>query len=56
MLLGEWGWSGEQRSSLCQQLEVFAARTLSDSRCPELPSGFVAAIEKGKEVSDALTR
>lgn len=56
VLLGEWGWSGEQRSSLCQQLEVFAARTLSDSRCPELPSGFVAAIEKGKEVSDALTR
>jgi ABC-type nitrate/sulfonate/bicarbonate transport system substrate-binding protein len=43
-----------QATSLCQQLEVFAARTLFDKSCPELPSGFVAAIEKAREVSDAL--
>ena len=44
----------EQATAICQQLEVFAARTLFDPRCPELPSGFVAAIEKAREVSHAL--
>jgi hypothetical protein len=54
-LLTEWGWAAEQTSSLCQQLEVYAARTLCEPKCPELPSGFVAAVEKAREVSEALT-
>jgi hypothetical protein len=53
-LLQEWGVGSEQATSLQQMLEVFAARTLFDRRCPELPSGFVAAVEKAKEVSDVL--
>jgi hypothetical protein len=36
-------------------LEVYAARTLCEPKCPELPSGFVAAVEKAREVSEALT-
>jgi hypothetical protein len=53
-LLTEWGVPGEQARSLQRMLEVFAARTLFDRRCPELPSGFVAAVEKAREVSGEL--
>lgn len=53
-LLNEWGYTAEQCSSLCQQLEVFAARTLKHDRCPDLPAGFVASLEKALEVSDAV--
>lgn len=53
-LLTEWGVPAGQATSLQQMLEVYAARTLFERRCPELPSGFVAAIEKAKEVSDVL--
>ena len=52
--LEEQEFDTQQAVSLCQQLEIFAARTLFESRCPELPSGFIAAIEKAKEVSNAL--
>ena len=52
--LEEQEFDAQQAGSLCQQLEVFAARTLFESRCPELPSGFVAAVEKAREVSHAL--
>jgi hypothetical protein len=44
----------EQAGAICQQLEVFAARTLFEKRCPELPTGFVAALERAREVSGAL--
>lgn len=50
----ERGFGVSQSTSLCDQLEVYAGRTLLDARCPELPSGFVAAIEQAREVSDAL--
>ena len=53
-LLVEWGVGAEQATSLQQQLEVYAARTLFETRCPELPSGFVSAIEKAREVSGVL--
>jgi len=53
-LLVEWGVGVEQATSLQQQLEVYAARTLFETKCPDLPSGFVSAIEKAKEVSGAL--
>jgi hypothetical protein len=52
--LSERGWDDAQSTSLCQQIEVFAARTLFDARCPDLPSGLVAALERGMEVSSAL--
>jgi hypothetical protein len=53
VLLCDWGVPAEQAVSLQGMLELYAARTLFD-RAPRLPSGFVAAIEKAKEVSDAL--
>lgn len=52
--LVEQGIDAKQADSLQQQLEVYAARTLFQPRCPGLPSGFVAAIEKAREVSHAL--
>ncbi|HSE45790.1 MAG TPA: hypothetical protein VLA89_10745 [Gemmatimonadales bacterium] len=54
-LLLEWGWDDAQSTALCQQLEVYAARTLFQSACPDLPSGFVAAIERAREASDAIS-
>jgi hypothetical protein len=53
-LLGEFGWEDAQSASLCQQLEVFAARSLFEMKCPELPPGFVAAVERAEEVAHAL--
>ena len=52
--LTENGFQTLQASALCQQLETYAARTLAEQRCPELPSGFIAAIERAKEVESAL--
>lgn len=52
--LREQGIIPEQADSLGQQLEVYAARTLFESECPELPPGFVASVEKAREVSRAL--
>ena len=43
-----------QARALAQMIEVYAARTLFDSDCPELPPGFVAQVEKAREVSNAL--
>ena len=54
-MLTEQGMDAIQASALCRQLEVFAARTLFEPRCPELPSGFVAAVEKAQEVSHAVS-
>ena len=53
--LVEQGWDQIQASALCGQLELFAARTLTDPRCPDLPSGFVAAVNKAQEVSSVLS-
>jgi hypothetical protein len=52
--LVEQGFSEVQSKALGDQLEVYAGRTLLHPRCPELPSGFVAALEKAQEVSHAL--
>jgi hypothetical protein len=43
-----------QATKLKQMLELYAARTLFEPQMPELPSGFVATIEKLKEGQDAL--
>lgn len=53
-MLTEWGVPGGQAQSLQKMLEVYAARTLFETSLPELPSGFVSAIEKAKEVSRAV--
>lgn len=43
-----------QAASLAQVLEVFAAKTLFDPQQPDLPSGFMAQVEKAREVSSAV--
>ena len=53
--LTEQGMDTSQAGALCQQLEVYAARTLYQQKCPDLPSGFVAAVNKAQEVSHELT-
>jgi hypothetical protein len=53
-LLSERGFGDALAASLCQTLEVYAARTLFEPRQPDLPSGFMAQVEKAREVSDAL--
>lgn len=50
-LLGERGFGKDLAASLCQTLEVYAARTLFEPRQPDLPSGFMAQVEKAREVS-----
>lgn len=52
--LTEQGMEFSQAAALCTQLEVYAARTLYQPRCPQLPSGFVAAVNKAQETSHAL--
>lgn len=54
LFLVDNGLDPAQAQSLGQQLEVYAARTLFDQRCPDLPSGFVASLERAQEVSDAV--
>ena len=49
------GMEPTQAHSICQTLEVYAGRTLFDSSQPELPSGFMAQVEKAEEVSRALS-
>lgn len=53
-LMMEWGIPSLQASALQKMLEKYAARTLFETSLPDLPSGFVAAIEKAREVSSAL--
>jgi hypothetical protein len=53
-LLVEWGIPSQTATKLQRMLEVYAARTLFDLKIPELPSGYVAAIEKAREVNDAV--
>lgn len=53
-LLRERGFAEAQASSICQTLEVYAARTLFEPRQPDLPAGLMAQIEKAREISDAL--
>jgi hypothetical protein len=53
--LTEQGMDTDNAGALCRQLEVYAARTLYEPRCPDLPSGFVAAVNKAQEVSHVLS-
>ncbi len=53
-LLVEWGLPSVTAVKLQRMLEVYAARTLFEPKMPELPSGFVSAVEKAREVSDAV--
>ncbi len=53
-LLVEWGVPSVTATKLQRMLELHAARTLFEKSLPDLPSGFVSAIEKAREVQDAL--
>jgi len=53
-LLCERGFGESLASSLCQTLELYAARTLFEGKQPDLPSGFMAQVEHAQEVSSAL--
>ena len=53
-LLAAQGMEVTQAAALCTQLEMYAARTLTASACPPLPSGFVASVNKALEVSHEL--
>jgi hypothetical protein len=53
-LLVEMGFEATQAKSLGQDLELYSGRTLFHPEQPDLPSGFIASIEKAREVSDAL--
>lgn len=53
-LLCAEGYDSTQAASLKQMIEVYAGKTIFDPRQPELPAGFVAAVEKGLEVTDAI--
>ncbi len=54
-LLLERGFQASLAISLCQTLEVYAARTLFQGEHPDLPSAFIAQLENAQEVSDVLT-
>ena len=54
LLLEERGFGNVLAESLCQTLEVYAARTVFEPRQPDLPAGFVAQVERAREVSDAM--
>ncbi len=55
-LLASQGMEVTQAAALCTQLEFFAARTLTAAACPDLPSGFVASVNKALEVSHEFAR
>ena len=50
-LLRTKGIGESMATSLCQTLQVYAARTLFQQEHPELPSAFVAQLENAQEVS-----
>lgn len=54
-MLKERGIEDAQAKSLCQMLELYAARTLFEVKQPDLPSGFMAQVERAEEVSRALS-
>jgi len=54
--LEDEGLKPAHATALQQMLEVYAARTLYDDAQPELPSGFVAQVEKAREVSVAVAQ
>jgi hypothetical protein len=51
-LLTTRGFGDDMATSLCQTLEVYAARTLFEAKQPDLPSGFMAQVENAREVGD----
>jgi len=54
-LLQERGVGTSMAASLCQTLEVYAARTLFENEHPSLPSAFMAQVENALEVADVLS-
>jgi hypothetical protein len=50
--LTEWGYGEAEANSIARVIEVYAARTLFEDK-PDLPAGFIAQIERAREVSEA---
>jgi hypothetical protein len=53
-LLLTWGYSEAQVGTVCEMVEVYAARTLFEERTPALPSGFSSHIVGMKELTSAV--
>lgn len=53
-MLMYWDYSDKQAEAICEMIEAFAARTLYDSRLPQLPSGFASHLEHARELEYAL--
>lgn len=50
-LLEGWGFAASQASVLAEMLLVFAAKTLYEPKLPALPAGFLAQVERLREIS-----
>jgi hypothetical protein len=51
-LLTDWGFDRPQASVLAEMLLVFAGKTLYESKAPSLPAGFLAQVERLKELTE----
>lgn len=51
-LLIDWGFDRPQASVLAEMLLVFAGKTLYESRAPSPPAGFLAQVERLKELTE----
>lgn len=49
-ILVYWDYSPHQADAICEMIESFAARTLYDSRLPQLPSGFASHLDRARDV------
>lgn len=53
-LLDDWGFGANQSSALSEMVEVYAAKTLYDANPNPLSAGFIAHVERAREVSNAM--
>lgn len=51
-LLIDWGFERSQASVLADMLLVFGAKTLYESKAPALPAGFLAQVERLRELTE----
>jgi len=53
-MLVYWDFSEKQAAAVCEMIESFAARTLYDSRLPQLPPSFASHLERARGIEDAV--
>jgi hypothetical protein len=51
-ILSEWGVRPSEVAVLCQRIEAYAAKTLFDSKVPDLPPGFTSHVEQSLRMSE----